>query len=142
MLAPAVLDFIEIFDAVGSFIFGIFIPFTDQPKTNVFLVERANQGKPCFHIQTCSEIVAANAHFPMREDVSVIYTGSQLYQKADMLQGMIRTLANDVTVSVVYAKNDSLAHYLVGEAMKQDHTLYVSGSGVLMASLSNRPERD
>ncbi|KAG1758978.1 hypothetical protein EV702DRAFT_1053778, partial [Suillus placidus] len=81
MFAPAVHDLIEIYDHVGSFIFG-----------------------------------------------------SQLYHKPDLLKDMIQTLANDVTVSVVFAESDTLASYLVAEAVKEDHAPYVSGSGILMVA--------
>ncbi|KAG2082722.1 hypothetical protein BD769DRAFT_1683036 [Suillus cothurnatus] len=71
MLVPAVLDFIHIFDAVGSFIF----------------VDRAEQGNPTFHIQTCHEILSANSHFPTKPDASVLYAGTLLRQKPAMLRG-------------------------------------------------------
>jgi hypothetical protein len=45
---------------------------------------------------------------------------------------MVTTIANDVSVTVIYVENDALAHYLVEEAMKVDHTPFISGSGILM----------
>ncbi|KAG1891899.1 uncharacterized protein F5891DRAFT_1197267 [Suillus fuscotomentosus] len=119
MLAPAVVDFIEIFDGVGSFIF----------------VERSNEDRPTFHIQTCNEISAAKSHFPTKADPSVLYAGSLLREKPDMLRGMITTIANDVTVSVIYAESDDLAHYLVGEAGKMAYAPYISTSGRMMDSV-------
>jgi hypothetical protein len=41
---------------------------------------------------------------------------------------MVTTIANDVSVTVIYVENDALAHYLVEEAMKVDHAPFISGT--------------
>ncbi|KAG1779375.1 hypothetical protein EV702DRAFT_1043822 [Suillus placidus] len=135
MLAPAVVDFIEIFDGVGSFIFGMVNSLTSLVYSNEISVERGDDQKPTFHIQTCQEILTAKSHFPTKADASVLYAGSILREKPDMLRGMITTIANDVTASVIYADSDALARYLVGEAMKIPHAPYISASGSLMDSM-------
>jgi hypothetical protein len=116
MLVPAVLDLIHIFDAVGSFIF----------------VDRGVDRKPTFHIQTCNAILSADSHYPTKPDASVLYAGSQLREKPDMLREMVTTIANDVSATVIYVEDDALAHYLVEEAAKLPHSPFLSGSGMLM----------
>ncbi|KAG2124098.1 hypothetical protein BD769DRAFT_1776598 [Suillus cothurnatus] len=133
MLVPAVLDFIHIFDAVGSFIF----------------VDRGVDRKPTFHIQTCNTILSAESHYPTNPEASVLYAGSLLREKPDMLRGktsnshplfflinhrteMVTTIANDVSATVIYVEDDALAHYLVEEAVKLPHAPFLSGSGMLM----------
>ncbi|KAG2746797.1 hypothetical protein P692DRAFT_20876107 [Suillus brevipes Sb2] len=116
MLSPAVQDFIEIFGSDGSFIF----------------IERFNNRKPVFHTQSASEIIAANAHFPCHPTASVTYASEIIYSRPSMREGMIKTIANDVSVTIVFADSGALATYLVSEAAKLDHAPYVSGSGILM----------
>jgi hypothetical protein len=88
MLAPAVADFIEIFEGVGSFIFGTLSSLDSFTSCNKFTVERGDEGRPTYHIQTCNEIIAAKSHFPTRADPSVLYAGSLLREKPDMLRGL------------------------------------------------------
>jgi hypothetical protein len=88
MLAPAVLNFINIFDAVGSFIFSMLNPVCFLPDCHAISVHHSNNHKPTFHVQTCCEILSENTHFPTQPDPSVLYAGSQLRDKPDMLRGM------------------------------------------------------
>jgi hypothetical protein len=45
---------------------------------------------------------------------------------------MVTTIANDVSATVIYAETNALAQYLVDEAAKVPHALFISGSGILM----------
>ncbi|KAG1888537.1 hypothetical protein F4604DRAFT_1915508 [Suillus subluteus] len=116
MLIPAVQDLLEIFGSEGMYIF----------------IERSTHVKPSYHIQWASDIIAANTHFPTKPNVSVTFASEIIHSKPDMLQGMINTIANDISVTIVYADSDPLATYLVAEALKLNHLPYVSTSGMLM----------
>jgi hypothetical protein len=48
---------------------------------------------------------------------------------------MVRSIANDVSVAIVYAYTEELANHLVSEAEKLDNAPYLSGSGRLMDSI-------
>jgi hypothetical protein len=48
---------------------------------------------------------------------------------------MIMTIANDVTASVIFAKSNDLAHFLVGEAEKMCYSPYISTSGRMMDNI-------
>jgi hypothetical protein len=48
---------------------------------------------------------------------------------------MIMTIANDVTVSVIFAESNDLAHFLVGEAEKTCYSPYISTSGRMMGNI-------
>ncbi|KAG1781411.1 hypothetical protein EV702DRAFT_1042503 [Suillus placidus] len=54
--------------------------------------------------------------------------------------GMIKTIANDVSVTIVFADSETLATYLVTEASKLDHAPYLSGSGKLMDLMMQQTE--
>jgi hypothetical protein len=48
---------------------------------------------------------------------------------------MVRSIANDVSVAIVYAYTEELANLLVSEAVKLDNVPYMSGCGRLMDSI-------
>ncbi|KAG2337510.1 hypothetical protein BDR05DRAFT_1004996 [Suillus weaverae] len=116
MLSIAVQDFLGLFCSEGSYIF----------------IEHSNNVKPVYHIQTATEIIATNAHFPTKSNVSVMFASEVIYSKPFMLQAMIKTIANNVSVTIVYVDSGALATYLVAEASKLDHSPFISGSGILM----------
>jgi hypothetical protein len=56
------------------------------------------------------------------------------------ITGMIETIGNDVSVTIVFADSGALATYLMSEAAKLDHAPYVSGSSILMDLLMRHSE--
>ncbi|KAG1775891.1 hypothetical protein EV702DRAFT_1046546 [Suillus placidus] len=125
-IGETVRDFIEMFGSEGSFIFSELNCSSDV--------------KPVFHIQSASKIIADNAHFPSAPNASVTYASEIIYSRQFMLEGMIKTIANDVSVTIVFADSETLATYLVTEASKLDHAPYLSGSGKLMDLMMQRTE--
>ncbi|KAG1734446.1 uncharacterized protein EDB91DRAFT_1146942 [Suillus paluster] len=118
----AVREFIAMFGSEGSFIF----------------IECFSDVKPVFHIQSASQIISDNAHYPTEPNASVTYASEIIYSQAFMLEAMIRTIANDISVTIVFADSEALATYLVTEASKLDHAPYLSGSGKLMELMMRR----
>ncbi|KAG1880595.1 hypothetical protein C8R48DRAFT_767367 [Suillus tomentosus] len=116
MITPSVAELVELFDAEGAFIF----------------VERTGIQKPRFHVEKASTIKAAGCHFPTRVDAGVLIAPDLLYDMPAMLGEMARSLANDMSVAIIYAYTEDLANHLVSEAMKLDNAPFMSGTGRLM----------
>ncbi|KAG2134229.1 hypothetical protein BD769DRAFT_1385816 [Suillus cothurnatus] len=119
MITPSVADLVDLFDAGGAFIF----------------VERHGTDRPKFHITTASRIRETNEHFPTKPDAGALIAPDLLYNMPAMLADMVRSIANDVSVAIVYAYTEELANLLVSEAVKLDNAPYMSGYGRLMDSI-------
>ncbi|KAG1874163.1 hypothetical protein C8R48DRAFT_769559 [Suillus tomentosus] len=116
MITPSVAELIDLFDAEGAFIF----------------VERCDSEKPRFHVENASTIREAGGHFPTRADAGALIAPDLLFDMPAMLADMARSLANDISVAIVFAYTEDLATRLVTEAMKLENAPFVSGRGRVM----------
>lgn len=110
-------------------------------------MEHLNNEKLRFHVQKVTAINDSGGHFPTREDNGVLIAPDVLLDMPEMLASthtmcfllsnhyptsidMVRSLANDTTVAIVYTED--LANHLISEAKKLDNAPYMSKHGQVM----------
>jgi hypothetical protein len=81
----------------------MFIPLSFVAGTNAILVYRGDDRKPTFHVRTCHEILSENFHFPTQPDPSILYAGSLLRQKPDILRG--KSFSNHLPTTHMFHSN-------------------------------------
>ncbi|KAJ8591566.1 hypothetical protein M405DRAFT_932061, partial [Rhizopogon salebrosus TDB-379] len=121
-MSSAIMEFVEIFDGEGAFIF----------------VQRASRSKPEFEVITSAQIKASGSLYAGRNTANVLLAMDELYNNGPQLTRIIESIANDMTVSVVFAESVNLAEYLAVEASKIVYAPFQSHAGRLLEEIARK----